>query len=214
MSNKIFLPIVLSSALVVTACTTDPNYEKTQEGAAIGAVVGAAAGLVSGGNSKDKKRNAVIGAALGAGVGGAIGNRLDKQAAALRQQIDSDQVDIQNTGETLIVTLPQDLLFASDSAELSQGLQSDLRALATNLNEYPDGTVQVVGHTDNTGEASYNLDLSQRRANSVARVLTNNGVPPQRVQAIGAGEDSPVASNQTEEGKAQNRRVEIVIIPS
>ncbi|MFD2856873.1 OmpA family protein [Seohaeicola zhoushanensis] len=121
---------------------------------------------------------------------------------------------ITNTGDRLIVTLPQDILFATDSYAVRSDLQRDLGALASNLRAYPNSTVQVVGHTDNTGDAAYNQDLSERRASSVGSVLINSGVAAGRIQIVGRGEDAPIASNLTPEGRARNRRVEVVIIPT
>jgi outer membrane protein OmpA-like peptidoglycan-associated protein len=123
-------------------------------------------------------------------------------------------VQITNTGDRLIVTLPQDILFATDSASVRPDLQNDLRTVASNLQNYPNSTVQIIGHTDNTGEAAYNQQLSQRRADSVSSVLLGAGVPASRIQAYGRGEDQPIASTLTPERKAQNHRVEIVILPT
>ena len=120
---------------------------------------------------------------------------------------------IVNNGQNLVVTLPQDILFATDSAALSGGLQNDLRAVAGSLNRYPNTRVNVIGHTDNVGEASYNLDLSQRRAAAVSAVLINAGVSPTRINSFGRGEDQPVASNHDAAGRQLNRRVEIIITP-
>ena len=155
----------------------------------------------------------VTGAGAGAAAGAAIGNQLDKQEAELRQQM-GDNVTIRNTGDRLIVTMPQDILFPTDSANLRPTLVSDLRDVGQSLLAYPNTTAQVIGHTDSDGAAAYNLDLSQRRARSVANVLISEGVPSSRISVIGRGEDQPVASNLTPEGKAQNRRVEIVILPN
>lgn len=179
-----------------------------------GVIAGAAAGALTGAavDDEDRLRNAAIGAVAGAAVGGTIGQRLDAQEAALRQQLDS-RIGITNTGDRLIVNLPQDILFQTESAALQSDLRSDLLAVAQNLQQYPNTVVQVIGHADNTGAAAFNQDLSQRRAQSVARVLTTGGVSPGRISAVGRGEDQPIASNLTPEGRAQNRRVEIVIIP-
>ena len=113
----------------------------------------------------------------------------------------------------MIVTLPQDILFDVDSNTVRPGLQSDLGVLANSMQSYPNSTIQVSGHTDSDGDATYNQGLSERRASAVADVLIGNGVPSNRVQAYGQGENQPVASNLTPEGKAQNRRVDIVILP-
>ncbi|MDG3042843.1 OmpA family protein [Roseicyclus marinus] len=185
--------------------------ERTQSGAIIGGMLGAAAGAF--GNDSDPGMGAIVGGAAGALAGGAIGAALDRQARDLRGSLASDDIRIVNTGEELVVTMPEGILFDIDSAAIRASLQSDLRALARNLQQYPDTTVDVIGHTDNTGSAGYNQDLSARRAQAVAGVLLEQGVSPGRVRAFGRGEDEPVASNLTPEGRAQNRRVEVVIRP-
>ena len=206
------------AALSLAAACTDPamvdsnnGYQKTQQGALIGGIVGAVTGAVV---SDDKGKGALVGGAVGALGGAAIGNALDKQEAELRQQLNNDNIQITNTGDRLIVSMPQDILFAVDSHTVQPGLRSDLLTVAQSLNQYPDSRVQVVGHTDNTGEAGYNQSLSERRANAVADVLMNGGVAFDRIDTFGRGEDQPVASNLTEEGRSQNRRVEIVILPT
>ncbi|RBI77478.1 hypothetical protein DQW77_00245 [Roseovarius sp. TE539] len=206
-----------ASLLAVSACTDpatvnpdDPN-RKTKQGALLGGVFGAITGALA---SDDKAKGAIIGGAVGAAGGAAIGNALDKQEAELRRDLENERVGITNTGDRLIVTMPQDILFETDSSEVNPVLRSDLLTVADSLKTYPDTSVQVVGHTDNTGEASYNQALSQRRANAVADVLMSGGVSFGRIQTIGRGEDQPVASNLTPEGRAQNRRVEIVILPN
>lgn len=218
MINRLNKPILLASvaALGLAACTTDgPNQnQKARQGAVIGGMAGAAAGILGGGNAKQRGRQAIIAGAIGAGVGAAIGNQLDKQEEDLRRDLNNSNVQITNTGDRLIVTMPNDILFPVDSATVRSDLQRDLRALAGNLQAYPNSTVQVIGHTDSDGDAAYNLDLSQRRASSVAAVLTSSGVNPGRIRTIGRGEDQPVADNLTAAGKAQNRRVEIVILPN
>ena len=214
-----FRPAILATAglMAVTACTTtdyqtDPN-QQAKQGALIGALGGAVAGRIIGGNNDDRVKNTVAGAAAGAAIGGLIGNQLDKQEAELRQTM-GNNVGIVNTGDRLIVTLPQDILFATDSTAVRPDLQSDLRALANNIQSYPNTTIQVIGHTDNVGEASYNQGLSTRRAQAVSGILISNGVSSGRIQSYGRGEDQPVASNLTAEGRQQNRRVEIVILPN
>ena len=190
---------------------TEEN-RRTQTGAVTGALIGGAIGASS--NGSDKLAKTVVGAGLGALIGGAIGSQLDAQATELRNSIGNDRVSITNTGNELIVNLPQDILFATGSAALRGDLTQDLQAVARSLMNYPNTTVQVIGHTDNVGAAAMNQDLSQRRAISVASVLRANGVPAARIVAFGRGEDQPIASNQTEAGKAQNRRVEIIIRPN
>lgn len=215
-----YLLVATLAVFGLSACTTgpiiredDPNRQ-AKTGAAIGAGVGALAGrLFGGGDRGERNRATVAGAVLGAAAGAAIGNQLDKQEAELRQQLGSD-VNIRNTGDRLIVTMPQDILFDVDSAVLRPTLMTDLQDVAASLLAYPDTTAQVIGHTDSDGDAAYNLNLSQERAQSVANVFTAEGVPAGRIEVIGRGEDQPIASNLTAEGKQQNRRVEIVILPN
>jgi len=205
-----------ASLMLATACT-DPNAvggqddrQKTRQGAIVGGLIGAGAGALA---SDNRARGALIGGAIGAAGGAVVGNALDRQEAELRQQLDND-VQITNTGDRLIVTMPQDILFAVDSFDIRPGLRQDLFSVADSLQRYPDTRVQVIGHTDSDGAASYNQRLSERRANSVASVLLSGGVRSSRINAFGRGEEQPVASNLTPTGKAQNRRVEIVIVPT
>lgn len=213
------MTMLLVTVAVVSACapntfggpTTEDNV-RTRNGAIIGAATGALIGGTR--NGDDKLAKAAIGAVIGGAIGAGIGSALDRQAAELRGSIGDNRVSVTNTGNELIVNLPQDILFATDSATLRGDLTADLRAVARNLQSYPDSTVQVIGHTDNVGAAAYNQDLSQRRANSVAAILRDSGVPGGRIAAFGRGEDQPVASNLSDAGRAQNRRVEIIIRPN
>jgi outer membrane protein OmpA-like peptidoglycan-associated protein len=210
-------PLILGCAamLGLTACV-DPNFApgdpnaRTRSGAITGGLIGAAIGASS---DDDKLAKAVVGGAVGAAIGGAIGANLDRQAAELRGDLSSG-ISVTNTGEYLIVNMPQDLLFATDSAAVRPDLTRDLRTVAASLQRYPNSQVEVIGHTDDTGTAAYNQDLSQRRAVSVRNVLIDSGVPGGRVVAYGRGQERPVASNATAEGRAQNRRVEIIIRPT
>lgn len=208
-ASKISLSAAGAALLLTTACTVEPA-ENTRRGAITGGVLGAVVGAAT---SNDGARGAIRGAAIGAAAGGAIGYSLDAQEAELRRGL-GNSATITNTGDRLIVSMSQDILFATDSAVLDPGIRSELRTVAASLNKYPQSRVQVLGHTDNTGAASYNMDLSQRRAASVSSELIAAGVGSNRIQSIGRGEDQPVASNLTPQGRAQNRRVEIVILPT
>ncbi|SFR45873.1 Outer membrane protein OmpA [Yoonia tamlensis] len=215
--SKLPLAIAASALMFVTACDgTAPNgNQNAQQGAMIGAAAGAAAGLLTNRDrsNADRNRAALLTAVAGAGIGAAIGNNMDRQAEELRQSL-GNGVGVTRQGDNLIVTLSQDILFATDSTAVSGASQNDLRIVAQSLNNYPNTTVNVVGHTDNTGDASYNFDLSQRRAQAVASVLRSGGVSSSRIRAIGAGEDQPIASNLNASGRAANRRVEIIITPN
>lgn len=216
--NKVLLA-GLASSFALSACVQpgpynpdDPN-QRARNGAMMGALAGAALGAATG-DSNDKTSDRVIGGALiGGMLGAGIGNALDQQAADLRQNIHTRGVQIINEGDRLRVVMPEGILFPVDSATVQPGIMNDLYTVADSLNRYPDSQVQVIGHTDNTGAAAYNQALSERRARSVAAVLRDDGVDPGRLSAYGRGESQPVASNLTVAGKAQNRRVEIVIIP-
>ncbi len=208
--------IAVGGLAFVTACA-DPSAPNgnfnAQNGAGIGAGLGALAGILAADTAKERRQNALKGALIGGVVGGGIGNILDRQEEELRAQMGGN-VGIVNNGNNLVVTLPQDILFATNSTTVSGASQSDLFTLASSINRYPNSTVNVVGHTDSVGDASFNFDLSQRRAQAVTSVLINAGVAPQRLRSIGRGEDAPVATNNTAQGRQQNRRVEIIITPN
>lgn len=217
MMMKTPLFLAMAGALTLTACVDpnaypdDPNARQ-RSGAIIGGLTGAVAGAAVSSDS-DRLKGAIIGGALGAGTGALIGADLDRQAAELRGSLNSN-ISVTNTGEYLIVNMPQDLLFAVDSAAVRPDLRRDLNTVASSLLKYPNSRIEVIGHTDNTGSAAYNQDLSQRRAVAVASILRESGVPGNRVAAFGRGEDQPIASNLTPEGRAKNRRVEIIIRPT
>jgi outer membrane protein OmpA-like peptidoglycan-associated protein len=213
---KTTLMLASASLLALTACVDpnaypdDPNA-RSRNGAIMGGIAGAVLGGTSGGD--DRLAKAAVGGIVGAALGGAIGASLDQQASELRGSLNSN-ISVTNTGQYLIVNMPQDLLFATDSAALRGDLTRDIKTVASSLLKYPNSKIEVIGHTDNTGSAAYNQDLSQRRAVSVANILRESGVPNSRVVAFGRGEDAPIASNLTPEGRAQNRRVEIIIRPT
>ncbi|KMW60501.1 Outer membrane protein [Candidatus Rhodobacter oscarellae] len=207
------------SALALSACTStdvqtsDPN-QRTKEGAAVGAVIGGVLGALTGDDGGERRRGALAGAVVGGLVGAGVGYNLDQQAAELQRDLSDGRIQIINNGDHLIVRMPDDILFDIDSAAVKPGLRSDLAVLADSLQRYPDSTVQVVGHTDNTGGAAYNQDLSERRAASVSSILIGSGVPAGRINSFGLGENQPIGSNLTVEGRAQNRRVDISIRPN
>lgn len=215
--TKLPLVVAVASLTFVAACdTTGPNQmQNTQQGALIGAGAGALLGAITNNDGSVRERNqaALIGAALGAGVGAGIGNSLDRQAEELRRALRSD-VGVSNNGNNLVVVLSQDLLFATNSTQVSRASQNELRIVANSLNQYPNTTVNVIGHTDNVGDASFNQGLSERRARAVAAILVGGGVSGNRIRAIGAGENNPIASNLNASGRQLNRRVEIVITPN
>jgi outer membrane protein OmpA-like peptidoglycan-associated protein len=209
-------PLILATAgaLALSGCMSNNGaynpHANAETGAIAGAVVGGLAGALSGGHSK--LGNAALGAAAGGVVGAIAGGALDKQASELQSSL-GNNVTVRNTGSELLVTMPEDILFATDSTVVRPALQSELAKLAANLNRYPDSKVTIVGHTDNTGSAAHNQTLSFRRAQAVEGILLDDGVRADRLLAYGKGESEPVATNLTPEGRAQNRRVEIHIHP-
>ena len=211
--------ILGSSLFLLSACVTPNQAQNSQPGdntkaaTVMGGLLGAIAGMeVS--SDDDRVKGGLIGAIVGASAGNIIGQNLDQQAADLRRDLANKDVGILNTGSKLIITMPQDILFALDSASVQNDLRQDLGVVASSLQAYPQTLIEIAGHTDNTGSAVYNGALSQRRADAVARILVNNGVPKNRIRAIGRGENIPIASNLNAAGRSQNRRVEIIIRPN
>lgn len=203
--------LATASALVLTGCVTTPGGEQNRT--RDGLIVGGLSGAVIGGAVSDSVGGAAIGATVGAIAGGLIGQTLDQQARDLRGSLNNDDIQIINTGSELIVRMPEGILFDFGSAAIRPGLQRDLAVLARNLNDYPNTTVDVIGHTDSVGSAAVNQDLSAARAENVARALARNGVAPSRLRSFGRGENEPIESNLTDFGRQQNRRVEVIIRP-
>ena len=209
-ANKTVLSAVLAS-LLLSACATspeDPNA-KAKKGSLIGAATGAAAGYLIGRDSK----GALIGAAVGTLAGAGIGHYQDKQEAALRKQLQGSGVDVTREGDNIVLEMPSGITFDFNRSDVNAKFYPVLDKVAATLVEYNQTTVKVVGHTDNVGSDSYNMTLSQTRADSVARYLQSRGVDWNRLVVSGAGKTQPVASNDTEAGRAENRRVEITLVP-
>ena len=210
---------ILGGVALMTLAACGPDFQqggdrqRTGQGAAIGAGIGAVLGATRE-SGNDRFRNAAIGAAIGAAAGGLIGNNLDAQAKELERDFDNGQIDVINTGNELIVRMPEAILFGFDSATVNGQLRSDLFVLADSLNKYPGSIVPVTGHTDNVGTPAYNQDLSERRATAVAAVLRQGGVSGGRLRTNGAGQWQPIADNGSAAGRAANRRVDITITPT
>lgn len=219
MKTRISLLLASAGVIAVSACTdpygsTGTGLSKTQQGALAGAVVGGVLGATRDDDKNDQGRDAARGALIGAALGGGIGALLDRQQKSLQQSLNNPNIQVVNHGNYLSVTMPESTLFAVDSTAVGAQGQNDLYTIARNLQQYPDSNIQVIGHTDSTGSAAYNQDLSERRARSVAGILTAGGVSSARVTTAGRGASQPVASNDTVAGRAQNRRVQILIIPT
>jgi len=201
--------VALAGCAATEDFATNPEKQKTRKGAGIGAAGGAVAGLLIEGGWQ----GALIGAGVGALAGGAVGNYQDKQEAKLRQQMAGTGVDVVRKGDNITLDMPGGVTFATDSAQINPAFNAVLDKVAQTLVEYNQTVIQVAGHTDSTGAHAYNMKLSEQRAGSVKSYLAARGVPAQRMHTLGAGPDHPVADNATPEGRAQNRRVEITIVP-
>jgi outer membrane protein OmpA-like peptidoglycan-associated protein len=196
----------------LAACATNTGTvldDKRAQGAILGTLAGAAAGAAIDDNKRG--RGALIGAAVGGLAGAGIGHYLEKQ----QQEIDQiPDANVQQQGESLLVAFPGDVLFDTGSSSLAPGAYARLDQLADSLNRYPDTDVVVKGHTDGSGEESYNQTLSEQRADAVRRYLIGRGVSPARITSLGFGESMPLATNSTAEGRQQNRRVELELRPN
>jgi outer membrane protein OmpA-like peptidoglycan-associated protein len=191
---------------------------KTEKGAAIGTGAGAATGAVLGQAIGRNTSSTLIGAALGAAVGGVtggmVGNYMDKQEQAMRQELaNMESASVQRNQDVLTVTFKSDILFGVDSASLKPGAFDEISRVARVLNQYPQTNITIAGHTDSTGTAAHNMQLSEKRAANVKNALVGEGVNPARMTALGYGESKPIADNSTAEGRQMNRRVTILITP-
>ena len=210
----------LAAAILLAGCaTSDPYGGQTQRsstamGTGIGAAIGAAAGALSGDGSTSRRDRALIGTAVGAAAGAGMGAYMDRQEQQLRDNLQGSRIEIDRRGDDIVLNMPSSVTFGFDSAELTADARSALNEVANVLTQYTDTRVNIAGHTDSTGDASYNQRLSERRAQSVGNYLSQNGVSSMRLNTMGYGANQPVASNATEQGRAQNRRVEITLTPT
>ena len=210
------LSIVGISILTLSACygpEQGADYDRNanaRQGAILGGALGAGVGAII---ADDHGKGALIGGIIGATGGAAMGGILDHQEAELKKRLDGNNIRIENTGDQLVLTMPEDILFDVDSTFVYPSARDDILVVADVMQKYPDSSVDVIGHADSTGAGSYNQGLSERRANAVGIILREGGMAAKRVSTYGYGETRPVATNQTKRGKALNRRVEIVITP-
>lgn len=198
--------------LAATGLAGCAGMSQKERGAVIGATAGAAVGGVIGNQTGSTARGAIIGAVVGGAAGAVIGHQMDQQAKELEQNIPG--ATIARVGEGIAVTFSSGILFPYNSTEILAQGKANLDQLATSLEKYPDSDILIVGHADSVGTDAYNLDLSQRRAVAASNYLQTRGVPASRIHATGKGESEPIASNDTEAGRQQNRRVEIAIYAS
>ncbi|MEM6640154.1 MAG: OmpA family protein [Pseudomonadota bacterium] len=208
-----------ATGLALTACTTINPYTgeqqtaKATKGAAIGAAVGALAGIVSGSDATERRQRALIGAGVGALSGGAIGYYMDVQEAKLRQELANTGVQVQRQGNNIVLAMPGKLTFDVGKSQVMSRSYPVLNSVARVISENEKTIVEVVGHTDSTGSQAVNVPLSSARAVAVADYLSANNVMAQRIATQGVSDRYPIASNDTDDGRALNRRVEITLVP-
>jgi len=204
----------LATVMAFTAgCTTDPyTGEERLSKTGGGAMIGAAGGAVIGAIAKGRK-GALIGAGIGALAGGAVGYYMDQQEEKLRQQLRGTGVSVTREGNNIRLNMPGNITFATDSADINASFYEVLNSVVLVLKEFDKTVIQVAGHTDNTGSAQYNQELSERRAASVAQYLRSQGIAPVRIETYGLGLTRPIASNATASGRQLNRRVELTLVP-
>ncbi|RMH52501.1 MAG: OmpA family protein [Zetaproteobacteria bacterium] len=215
------LLIVLPGALLLASCATTQPQTKAQQGGLTGAAIGAIAGSIigyQGDHSGGALRGALAGAAIGGALGAGVGAYMDKQQAEFERRLAEERrahrIEVERLrNENLKITMNSEVSFDFDSAELKPAFRATLDKVADILARYPRTTIRITGHTDNIGSAAYNLELSRRRAESVAWYLEDHGVDRRRIHTEGRGESQPRADNRTEAGRQLNRRVEILIAP-
>ncbi|HET9696034.1 MAG TPA: OmpA family protein [Terriglobales bacterium] len=207
--RKTLAALIALGTIATSGCASMNNKER---GAVIGAGAGAAVGGVIGNQTGSTARGAIIGAAVGGAAGAIIGHQMDQQAKELDQSIAGAKVE--RVGEGIEVTFDSGLLFDFDSDRIKPEAAKNLQELAKSLNKFGNSNLMIVGHTDSQGEDAYNMALSVRRANAASAYLQSQGVPASRISTAGRGESEPVASNDTDAGRQQNRRVEVAIYAS
>ena len=209
----------LAATIAVTGCTNNPYTGQSQAskaawGAAIGVVSGAALGAATGDNKKDRRERALRGAAIGGVVGGGVGAYMDVQEKKLREKLQGSGVGVvKNADGSINLVMPGNITFPTGKSDIRGDFFETLNSVALVLKEYNKTSITVSGHTDSVGKDDLNMKLSQDRANSVAQYLSSQGVDGGRISAVGKGKSEPIADNATENGRAQNRRVEITINP-
>jgi len=203
---RMSIAMILSAALILSSCA---SLNRTQKGAAVGTATGGAMGAVIGRDSGNTALGAIIGAAVGGATGAVIGHQMDKQAEEIKNTVPDAKVE--RVGEGIVVEFSSKVLFAYDKSNLSDEAKTSLDKLVKVLNSYPDTDIELQGHTDSKGSEEYNQSLSERRANAVSGYLVVQGINNNRLNIKGYGETIPKYSNDTADGRTQNRRVEFLI---
>ncbi len=222
MHKPSFAPIAfaIAASLLLSSCATytgqtdapdDPN--RTRNNALIGAAIGAVAGILSGDDALERRQRALVGAGVGAVAGGAVGVYQDRQEAELRRRTAGTGIEVTRDGDVIKLNLPDGVTFDFNRADLKSQFYPALDQVASTMAEYNQTVVEVSGHTDSVGSDDYNQRLSEQRANAVANYLSGRGLMRERFEVVGMGERYPVADNNSDYGRAKNRRVEIRVVP-
>ncbi|HEU4747527.1 MAG TPA: OmpA family protein [Gemmatimonadaceae bacterium] len=209
LKQRTAIALLAIGSLGLSACA---SMSKKERGAATGAAAGAAIGGVIGNQTGSTARGAILGAIVGGAAGAVIGHQMDQQAKEIDASVEGATVE--RVGEGIQVTFASGLLFPHDSDVLQPAARANLTELANSLKKYPESQLLIVGHTDDTGSDSYNMALSQRRSDAAAAFLQSQGIARSRIQTSGKGESEPVATNESDAGRQQNRRVEVAIYAS
>jgi outer membrane protein OmpA-like peptidoglycan-associated protein len=209
----IFLSITLASCSTINPYTGEKQTSKAVFGAGAGAATGAVVGLITGDDSRERRKHALIGAGVGALAGGAVGYYMDVQEAKLRQKLAGTGVSVTRDGDNIILNMPGNVTFATDSSDINGDFFAVLDSVTIVVDEFDKTLVEVMGHTDSTGANDYNQSLSEKRANAVSKYFQSREIQPLRLATYGYGEDYPIASNDDSNGRSQNRRVEIALVP-
>jgi outer membrane protein OmpA-like peptidoglycan-associated protein len=209
--------LITTFSLLLTSCQqfdeSVQNNRNTYKGGGIGAILGGAIGSLTGDGSTERRQRAMVGAGMGALAGVAVGQYMDRQEDTLRHQLKGSGVAVQRQGNDILLNMPNNITFAFDSSNIQPQFYGTLANISATLNQYPETHIRIVGHTDSTGTPTYNQGLSERRAYAVSSFLSGQGVNSGRIMTQGMGESRPITSNQTQAGRAQNRRVEVRITP-
>lgn len=198
---------IATTSLMITSCS---KMTKTQKGAAIGGAAGGTIGALIGKKAGNTAVGAIIGGAIGGTAGAFIGRKMDRQAEEIKRTVPGAEVI--KAGEGLIVKFDSGILFDFNKSDLKDNARVNLQNLANSMKNNPETNILIVGHTDDVGSDTYNLSLSERRARQVKQYISSQGITNSRLEIQGKGEAEPISDNTTEAGRAQNRRVEIVIV--
>lgn len=216
---KKVIKLALVGIILLQGCTSPDAYtgnnkvNKAAIGAGVGVLTGVLAGVIAGGNAKERRKNALIGAAAGGLIGGGAGYYMDKQESTLREKLRNSGISVSRNNNQITLNMPGNITFKSNQSDINSNFYDTLNSVVIIFKEFDKTNIAVEGHTDSIGSDQYNNDLSRKRAQSVASYFSSQGVSQYRLKSIGYGESNPIADNNTNYGRAANRRVEIKLTP-